>query len=122
MSRSLTKVLLGIVMLSFFLAGFLCQAQEAAAQKCNDVTKTNYKSCNETGGCSNCKVTALRADGKVTVSEAQAVYNCTKNAACRSGAQMQAKYDLNNDGKVDTADYAIAQKCVGCSKSPSPFK
>jgi hypothetical protein len=123
MSKSQIKVFLGVLVVSFFMLGFLCPAQEAAAQTCNNVTSTNYKNCNEPGGCNNCKVAALRPGGKITVAEANAVLKCSKKTGCNGPApNLNAAYDLNNDGFVNSKDYAIAQKCLGCAASPSPWK
>lgn len=137
MKRISGQLALGVVIFTLALGGFSCVQKAIAgpydANKCPDVTKQNYKSCDGSAqqqySCNNCKIQALSASGKVTAVIAQNVLACSKKASCNNPGGIgtcsvvgNKIYDLNCDGKVDLKDYAIATKCTGCCAQPSPFK
>jgi hypothetical protein len=74
------------------------------------------------GSCKNCLDVCkadVDLDGKVTVADVSAVYNCWKKPSCSNNP---GRYDLNADGKCNTMDYQYVRKCTGCCSSPSPTK
>jgi hypothetical protein len=112
-------VILGAFIVALF-AGSILSVEKALASPnaCPTPTATNYKKCSDC----QCKVLDVTPGNKVTTHTVQAVLKCTKTASCFQNVAGNAKYDLNNDGKINTTDYRIAQKCLGCCSTPSPFK
>jgi hypothetical protein len=107
------------------MGGSIFGTSEAfAACPNNDCVKpssTNYKTCADC----QCKVLNVLPDCRVSATTAQNVYKCWKQPSWCGypGTPAQwKKYDLDGNGVVDSVDYTIANKCVGCCSTPSPFK
>lgn len=126
MKRSCLCSLLGVLVWTLFTGVFFFGTSHAFAADCptnNCVTpsSTTYKTCADC----QCKVLAVLPDCRVSATTAQNVYKCWKQPTwCGFPATplKWQKYDLDGNGVVNSVDYAIANKCVGCCSTPSPFK
>jgi hypothetical protein len=123
MKRSCFYVCLMVVAFIFALsAGSLLCVEKALAQdhanNCANITATNYKTCNDC----QCKIfNVIPGTDTVNSQIVQAVINCVGNWRCYTQPVQNARFDLNGDGKIDSKDSRIANKCQTCAFNPSPF-